>query len=70
MWCYYFHLERDCQGICGNCPYGYNPFPSVQIQFNYECPSCHGKFNQPSVPLVAASLYYRCPHCGRHMSGL
>lgn len=71
MYCPHFHLDnRDCNGICESCPYGCTPFPPISQVFNYECPDCHGKFNQPSVPAVTSSLYYRCPFCGRHMPGI
>jgi len=69
IYCPHVKLERDCMGICKECPYGYCFYPDT-CSFNYECPDCHGKFNQPSVPTVTSSLYYRCPFCGRHMPGI
>ena len=39
-------------------------------QFNYECPNCRGKFNNPTIPAVYSSLYYKCPFCGMLMEGL
>ena len=38
--------------------------------FDFECPNCHAKFNQPSIPLPSSSMYYKCPFCGMIMEGL
>ena len=38
MYCPHFHLDnRQCDGICDACPYGYKPFPNtVQLKINEE----------------------------------
>lgn len=72
MYCPHFHLEnRDCNGICTACPYGCMPFAPFQEQFNYECPDCHGKFNEPSVIYYGETAFKKlCPFCGKVMKGL
>jgi hypothetical protein len=63
---------RDYQKLkCIECvSFWKNIQPVQQQQFNYECPDCHGKFNQPSYPAVTSSICYKCPFCGRLMEGL
>lgn len=72
MYCYY--LNRECgvtnyEYCINSCKYWDKKSSSIQ-QFNYECPDCHGRFNQPSIPAVTSSLFYKCPFCGRIMEGL
>lgn len=50
--------------------------PIIQIfEFAYQCPNCHGKFNEPaykSSKNTACSVHYHweCPFCGMEMIGL
>lgn len=38
---------------------------------NYECPDCHGKFNEPSYGSgYQNNLTPKCPFCGKIMKGL
>ncbi len=74
MYCPYINGECYQENInCLNCS-NYQVywqrilFPAQY--FNYECPDCHGKFNQPAIPTVTSSIYYKCPFCGRAMEGL
>ena len=83
MYCPHFHLEnRDCNGICTACPYGCMPFAPFQEQFKYECPECHGKFNEAIYKTTTIVNYgligcpteliyrYVCPFCSKIMEGL
>ena len=42
------------------------------IDFNYQCPDCQGKFNEPHIipesPNIKAE--YHCPFCGLVMKGI
>lgn len=71
MYCPHFHLDnRECSGVCIDCPYGFNPNFLMSQTFNYECPDCHGKFNIPATPGVSSTCLYKCPFCGKVMEGL
>jgi len=70
-WCKYLNAQVYCNGVCAGCIRNTDNFSNnYPQQFNYECPDCHGKFNQPSIPAVTSSIYYKCPFCGRFMEGL
>jgi len=81
MHCFYFGGERECTGTCGNCPYGFNPFPSIYtISYQYKC-SCGGEFITPErKPIqvrdtetgksVSVMFGKVCPFCGKEMKGL
>ena len=78
------HLSREvnCDLQCDTCSSNPNKvIASTSVQsFNYECPDCHGKFNQPvikQIPQVNCSdtgvawkIIHNCPFCGRLMEGL
>ena len=41
------------------------------IKFNYECPNCKGRYNQPAFDsTIGIDKNFRCPFCGRKMEGL
>jgi len=57
--------------MCSKCYNLYN-----DIEFNYKCPECNGKFNQPACNCteegtsIVGLTNYRCPFCGFRMKGL
>ena len=65
--CGAYAVLKSSTGLCIYCEQEQITYPQ---QFNYECPDCHGKFNQPSIPSVTSSIYYKCPFCGRFMEVL
>ena len=82
-WCKYLNTQVYCNGVCAGCIRNTDNFQNNYIQqFNYECPDCHGKFNNPNNKLVEEVNYglthcpktsyytYVCPFCGRIMKGL
>jgi hypothetical protein len=83
MHCPYVNVEVDscpncgCNGCCFF-PYSNPNGITYPIQFNYECPDCHGKFVQPAYKYIiintenSSTGYYAyvCPFCGKEMKGL
>jgi len=86
MHCFYFGEERDCMGVCHSCPYGFNPFPTYQMSYQYKCP-CGGEFLEPIYKFIsdetkeigtaevvsnvhAGHYGFICPFCGQEMRGL
>jgi hypothetical protein len=77
--CYFCNKDtkHNCNGNCIEC--GGNNYPSCTIcdndslisplaTFNYECPDCHGRFNQPAIDYCSSSANScKCPFCGRKM---
>lgn len=64
-------IERLCQK-CYDIKYP-KLFPCIQseVNFNYECPDCKGRFNQPSYGQgYQSSLIPKCPWCGKEMKGI
>jgi len=58
----------DIGGICQTCQNSMSlPQPPLAVvYFGYECPDCHGRFNNPVVKCLKSV----CPFCGRHMKGV
>lgn len=56
------------------CWYCYRQHEDNPIKFNYQCPDCHGKFQDPVLSLSNCSTnglkVYKCPFCGRILVGL
>jgi len=62
---YYIHTIEGRCSVCCNLNYPNN------IQFNYECPDCKGKFNTPAYVSNGTSAFvWKCPFCGRKLEGL
>jgi rRNA maturation endonuclease Nob1 len=73
MRCPYVEYFFECSSInyCDKCcvnpnSYAHNRF-FEESKFNYECPACKGKFNNPANSLK--SNFYICPFCGEEMKG-
>ena len=47
----------------------------VPVVYNYKCPVCHGKFNQPAYHVAQSTtvnmtgVTYHCPFCNLEMKG-
>jgi len=68
--CGAYLVINSSTGLCYYCEQGQITYSYPQ-QFDYECPDCHGKFNQPAMPpTVSSSICYKCPFCGRIMEGM
>jgi len=66
MYCYHTREERNCDGTCHRCPYGFEFALDKNADFKYQCPKCSGKFNEKGCN----GLSYYCPFCGLEMKGL
>jgi len=56
--------------LCSECFSVQSSTPST-VTFNYECPTCSGRFNEPAYsPLPGTFRTAYCPFCGQVMMGL
>lgn len=77
MKCPYTTYNFECltKDYCDKCSMNPNVYLRddcfQKAEFNYECPNCKGKFNQPGIDFNS-SIYgsKRCPFCGMEMEGL